>query len=278
MPATLPPTVEHWMSHPVVTVPTDTPAAVCAEIMSRTNHRHLVVVDPDGRMEGVVTDAALMALELAFVPQAPEPVAEGLRSSELTAGDLALVPRVRTAPQASLRSVLDALAADSQDIVVVVEPGERPAGVITEHDVVRLAALHGDPMPTVDDLPPSELVVVGPHQSRRLARILMKASGVRHLLVCDEQGLVGVLSWRDLGRRGVQLGGEALARDLDARVADLLGRAPITVDPGTSLRRAAGLMTEHKIGLLPVVDDQGQPVTAISRTDLVPYMMRSLFP
>ena len=70
--------IRAFMSSPVATVPLDASVSACAALMARADHRHLPVVDAQGRFAGLVTDRALMALELFFTPQDPVPDAETL--------------------------------------------------------------------------------------------------------------------------------------------------------------------------------------------------------
>jgi CBS domain-containing protein len=44
---------------------------------------------------------------------------------------------------------------------------------------------------------------------------------------------------------------------------------PVSIDQHASLQDAAAIMTDREIGALPVIDDAGQPVGVLSRTDLV---------
>jgi CBS domain-containing protein len=52
-------------------------------------------------------------------------------------------------------------------------------------------------------------------------------------------------------------------------VGDVMSREVIAVNPDTSLQTAAELMLEHAISGMPVVDEQGQLLGVVSKTDLV---------
>ncbi len=52
-------------------------------------------------------------------------------------------------------------------------------------------------------------------------------------------------------------------------VRDVMSREVIAVNPDTSLQTAAELMLEHGISGMPVVDEQGQLLGMVSKTDLV---------
>ncbi|MEM8641440.1 MAG: CBS domain-containing protein [Cyanobacteria bacterium P01_G01_bin.54] len=52
-------------------------------------------------------------------------------------------------------------------------------------------------------------------------------------------------------------------------VADFMSSPPLTVTPQTPLSEAIGLLAQHKITGLPVVNDQGKLVGVIADTDLM---------
>ncbi|MEU4654609.1 CBS domain-containing protein [Streptomyces sp. NPDC023723] len=56
--------------------------------------------------------------------------------------------------------------------------------------------------------------------------------------------------------------------------AELMTGPALTVDTGSTLARAAHLMTRHQVGRLPVVDDETRPVGLISRSDLLRVFLR----
>jgi len=60
---------------------------------------------------------------------------------------------------------------------------------------------------------------------------------------------------------------------LDAPIADLMTRHPITLRAGTSLRDAVRVLAEKKISELPVVNENGNPVGLLDITDVI-----ALFP
>ncbi len=91
------------------------------------------------------------------------------------------------------------------------------------------------------------------------ARHLMAVQQLRHLPVIDGcRHLVGIVSDRDL--RSLIAHGLPVERVMTA--------GPMTTRPETRLDAAARLMTERRIGSLPVVDD-GRLVGILTRSDVM---------
>jgi CBS domain-containing protein len=93
-----------------------------------------------------------------------------------------------------------------------------------------------------------------------LADDIMRLGRIRHLPVVDGTRLVGIVSQRDLFRAAtsslLQLRREA-ERDWlgHMTVAAVMSRPVYSVAPHITLRTAVRIMCEHRIGCLPVVED-----------------------
>jgi CBS domain-containing protein len=96
----------------------------------------------------------------------------------------------------------------------------------------------------------------------------MRRRDIRHLVVTDDAQLVGVLSERDLGGR------EGTNLRKGRRVQDMMTRRVISVEPETTLHRAATLMRERLIGSLPVVDGD-RLVGIVTATDVFDALGRA---
>ncbi|MGI9592348.1 MAG: CBS domain-containing protein [Myxococcota bacterium] len=100
---------------------------------------------------------------------------------------------------------------------------------------------------------------------------------IRHLPVVDaERRVVGVLSIDDLrAALPMPLGTnapcppESRAQALEWRVGDVMTHSPRTIAAEASLREAADCMADHRIGCLPVVDEDGRLTGLLSETDLL---------
>jgi acetoin utilization protein AcuB len=98
------------------------------------------------------------------------------------------------------------------------------------------------------------LVTLSPEASVAEALTLCRKRRIRHIPILDEGRLVGIVSDRDLRDASPTLGDPERARILqEIRVADVMSREVITVDPQDSIENAAQQMYELKIESLPVV-------------------------
>ena len=127
---------------------------------------------------------------------------------------------------------------------------------------------------TVADVMRSEVVTLAPDDRLDLAGDVMKLGRIRHMPVVDEGRLVGIVSNRDLLAASLSRALEfkpeqrrAFLRSVE--VEEVMARGLVTVGPETSLREAARLLVEHKIGCLPVVDTHGALVGLLSEADLI---------
>jgi CBS domain-containing protein len=59
---------------------------------------------------------------------------------------------------------------------------------------------------------------------------------------------------------------------MNAKVSDLMTESVITVEPHATIDRVRRILQRNKVGALPVVDPDGQPVGIVSATDLVPSL------
>jgi CBS domain-containing protein len=100
-------------------------------------------------------------------------------------------------PDATLHQVAERLVATGVGALVVTD-GDRVAGIISERDVVHAEASGKDLDSTTAELGTRRVVTCTPDTTIDAAAQLMMEHYVRHLLVEDRAGLVGMISARDL--------------------------------------------------------------------------------
>ena len=110
----------------------------------------------------------------------------------------------------------------------------------------------GERIGTVGDWMTRNPVAVAPQTPVGEAIRLMRTEGIRHVLVVDEEALVGIASNRDLRGHTLDQSGDISSQTPIARV---MTESPVTVSAQTTLTEAARAMLDRKIGALPVTDD-----------------------
>jgi CBS domain-containing protein len=249
--------VSELMTPSLVQVSSDTPLATCALRMDHLQIRHLAVVRPDGRLQGVLTDAVVHRHGMVFGGQF---VSYELNDA-LVASDLALHSDVVAHPDDELVAVMRLLVRTRQDWVVVVDERGHPVGLVTEHDLLKAALLAVPEGLTVDQLPQRHVITFCGHEPASLALDAMIRQHIRHIPVTRIDGtVIGVVSYRDLVAEDVSRRTVLLE---DARSTDVLA-----AKPGDSLLICAARMMEHHVGCLPVLS-KGRAVGIVTRRDLM---------
>jgi CBS domain-containing protein len=106
-------------------------------------------------------------------------------------------------------------------------------------------------------------VAIEPERSLRDAAVIMEKAGVGALAVIGADGLVGIVTDRDLVRRG-------MARGLghDARIDSVMSAPVVTIDADADLHDTFALFRTNAVRRLAVVRD-GQLVGVISIDDML---------
>jgi CBS domain-containing membrane protein len=126
----------------------------------------------------------------------------------------------------------------------------------------------------VGELMTRAVLTVEQNQKLATADDVMRLGHVRHVLAVDEEGaLQGVVSQRDLFLSGLlrALGYGSRSKEQaleNLRVKDAMKTVLVTTTPDTTLQSAARLMSENKIGCLPVLE-AGRLVGILTEGDFV---------
>lgn len=126
---------------------------------------------------------------------------------------------------------------------------------------------------TIAKIMSSAPVVVEPKVPLREAYRVMAEHRIRHIPVVSADGLVGVISDRDVREAlpSPMSPGEAMefAAAMDRiPVWEVMAEEVVTVTPRTSLAEAAHMLAGRKIGCLPVLD-AGRLVGIVTETDML---------
>jgi CBS domain-containing protein len=113
-------------------------------------------------------------------------------------GDLATSPVIAVGPREPLRVAAKAMM-DHRAGSTVVLNGDELIGMLTERDILRAVATGADLDGTrVEELMTEDVVTIGPDWEVYEATAEMAARRIRHLVVTDGAGVLGVLSVRDV--------------------------------------------------------------------------------
>lgn len=119
----------------------------------------------------------------------------------------------------------------------------------------------------IDEIMTRQVITVAPETAVSDARVLTSEHRIRHLPVLDNGRLVGIVTDRDLR--------EALLSEGQRRVGEIMETDVITTHPLDPVGEAARLLSEHRIGCLPVVQE-GELVGIVTETDLLRQLVSLL--
>ena len=139
-----------------------------------------------------------------------------------------------------------------------------------------MAVLKSSSQMSVRDLMSHEVTSVRRNDRLSLVDDVMRLGRIRHLPVVDDDDdtkIVGLVSLRDVFRgslaRALGYGTRAQQKLLDMLVVkEVMTTELVTTTPDTPLAEAARLMTRHKLGCLPVVEE-GKLVGILTEGDFV---------
>jgi CBS domain-containing protein len=128
----------------------------------------------------------------------------------------------------------------------------------------------------VRDIMETKLVTISASERLSMVEDIMRLGRVRHMPVVQAGKLVGVVSERDLLRASLSVLSEH--RDAERRmflhvveISRVMSSPPIVISPDATIREAALLMADRKIGCLPVVDGD-RLIGMITETDVLRWV------
>ena len=120
----------------------------------------------------------------------------------------------------------------------------------------------------VQDIMSRSLVTARAKSTVREVLHLLREADVRHIPVVDDEGLVGIVSDRDLRAivpseiDAIDSPSEARRR-LEVRIGEVMNTDVATVNPESELAEAIDVMLEGRVGAVPVVDVDGKKLVGI---------------
>ncbi len=115
-----------------------------------------------------------------------------------------------------------------------------------------------------------KVVTVEMDYSIQIIRDIFKNFEFHHILVLQNQKLVGIISDRNLIDRE-----ERDTITLDKKAREIMSRNLITVDVETSVEKASDLLLENNISCLPVISHQGDVEGIVSWKDILKFYSKN---
>lgn len=136
--------------------------------------------------------------------------------------------------------------------------------------------MHYKAEPSVRDIMMKSPVTLQVDESLGVADEVMNGGRIRHVPILDGDRLAGVLSQGDLFHSAFAKAMHLSPREqrnlqTSVKIADVMSKHVVSVPPDTSIRAAARLMMEKKLGCLPVV--QGETLVGlVTKSDMLRYL------
>jgi CBS domain-containing protein len=246
-------TVSHVMTANPVLADVDMSVQACADLLHEKQVRHLPLVDSRGLFIGMLTDTNVIPA----------------RSSQASLVNLT-VPIGTVDPLDPISKALKQLLGFQLEVAVVLDQTGRPIGIFTTKDVLKL--MHAGLPETVlaRSIATRPVRAIAPQRRAVAALAILFEEQIHHLLVCSPTAVVGVLSYRDLAFR-------------DATVLSALsvgqlveGRQVISCPADYSLKDAVGVMIEHGVGCIPLIEPDGSVDGLVTRTDVAKALLEEV--
>jgi acetoin utilization protein AcuB len=134
----------------------------------------------------------------------------------------------------------------------------------------------------VKDYMRAPVISISPEAGLDRALVIMRTQRIRHLPVVDKHVLVGLITSRDLKLSMVEEAGpdhapKGLYLPALTKINDIMKKDLLTASPTDPLDRAARVMSERKIGCLPVIEEKTRHLVGIiTESDLLRLLVTLL--
>ena len=246
------------MSGDVATVSLGSTVVSAANIMS-SNNISCLIVSENGCLSGILTETDILKKAVAYGHDFRKMRVEQIMSSP-----------VRSAPRNL--SVMEAgriMEVENVRRLVVLEE-ERPVGIITQSDMVRVLASY-TLSKEVSEVMTSDVAVIASSENVSVAAELMASQDISCLVAKDNNTVVGIFTERDLLKRIV-----AMKRNpVQTCLKDVMSTPVVTVPSDYSVLSARRLLEKTGIRRLAVVDDETLR-GVITQTDILKAIKATL--
>lgn len=121
----------------------------------------------------------------------------------------------------------------------------------------------------------SEPITIGPDENIENALLICDQNNISHLLVAENNKLVGIISKSDLLKRLKSMVRQTAGRTYSnfvlksLKVKEFMTDNPVSVDPTDDLDYAIELLLQQQFHILPVVNSDNVPVGVVTAIDLL---------
>ena len=126
----------------------------------------------------------------------------------------------------------------------------------------------------IENIMTTRIVTVGMDDTLAQIKEIFDHVSFHHLMVIEDEVLVGIISDRDLlraiGPKTGTIAETAVERaDLKRRAHQIMSRQPITLTAQASIVEAVAIFNRFAISCIPVVDGEGRPRGIVSWRDVM---------
>ena len=272
-----------------VVSPNDTLAAA-RNMMIRHGIRRLVVIDEQEKPIGILTASDILSALMGRYQSVP--------LDSILVGDVMSRDVITIEPTKSIKTAAKLMIKHNIGGLPVVDPTGKLIGIITKTDMLRAFYERFKGAYKVADLMRHAYATAKPtHTIFHLVKILPMDPS-RKIIIVDDNGVpVGVVTEWDLANASVPLPvfmmrgkdrfrkikGPDRYRDkivpfrqyLVPLAENIMTEKPLTTVPDEDAAEAARIMYENKIGVLPVVDNEGKLLGIITKREYLIAIARS---
>ncbi len=279
------PRVSRYMTDEVIAARPGDNLAHIRRLMLRHGIGRVVIVDEARRPVGIVTVSDIVNALLGRFGSRP---LNSITAEQVMTRDVKTI-----SPRKSVKSAAEIMLRNRIGGLPVVDNEGALIGMITRTDLARAYYENYQGVYTVGDLAREAYAVADRfHSIYYVARILPLDPAGKVVVVDEENRPIGIITKRDLAFASIPVeaassrgkdrfrkykapdpgGADRIVAVRDYLVpvaADIMTPDPITVTPDVDAAEAARMMVEHRIGALPVVDDQGKLVGLITKIEIM---------
>jgi diguanylate cyclase (GGDEF)-like protein/PAS domain S-box-containing protein len=182
--------ISRVMSDIPVVAPTHLDLYEAYHLCAQKNLRHLIVVDSEGDLYGIATDNDFMKM-LGFDVLSGQEVVENIMHKNIHT----------LAKHDTLNDAIISMVKSNASGIVITE-ANKPIGIITERDLVRLGRDHANGSMLLADAMTSPVVCIDSKRSIYFAIERMREQKIRTLVVVNDQGILeGLMTEHDVVKK-----------------------------------------------------------------------------